>query len=453
MELARCFAGFIVKKSFRDLPKEVVNQTKRCILDFVGVAMAGYSTRLCRVLTEYVYDMGGSEEASIFGKRLRVPSSNAALVNACMGHAVELDDGHRHGNVHPGVVVIPAAMAAAESVEADGRSLITSIALGYDLLIRVASAINPAHLERGFHTTGTCGVFGSATAAGKILELDEKGMASALGIAGIQGAGLLEVVRSGQTVKPLQAARAAQNGVFAASLAREGILGPVTIFEGKSGFCQAMTEKCDYDKMLERLGETYEIVNAYVKFHASCRHTHSAIDAALAIRERFSIRASTIKAIHVKTYSISLNLTGGEYKPSTSSAAKFSLPYCVAVAFARGKAGIEEFSEDVLKDARISELARKVVLEVDPELDSLYPNKRGSIVEVTTKNGACYRYRMDLPRGEPELAATDDQVEDKFRECTSRIWDHEIQEEIIKTIGKLEELDNVLDLTSLLVIR
>lgn len=178
LSIADRLAVFIANLEYDALPKAVVEQAKRCLLDTIGVALAGSWTDTGKTFTSLAREWGGIEEATIFGDGVKVPSTNAALVNGTMGHVHELDDGHRFALGHPGVASIPAAIAVAEKVGAGGKELITATVLGYDIFVRIAMAVNPSHRSRGFHTTGTCGTFGAAAAGGKILGLDEKGMAN-----------------------------------------------------------------------------------------------------------------------------------------------------------------------------------------------------------------------------------------------------------------------------------
>ncbi|NIN52077.1 MAG: MmgE/PrpD family protein, partial [Nitrososphaeria archaeon] len=214
-EVTKTLADFASSVRFSDLPEEALRHSKKCILDLLGVALAGSMTIPGRIIIDFVKKLGGEPEATVISSPLMVPCTNAALANGTLAHALELDDGSRYAMGHPGVVVIPAALAAAESNDVSGKDLITAVVLGYETFIRLGSAVNPSHFRRGFHTTGTCGTFAAAVAAGKILGLDEDGMANALGLAGTQSAGLFEFVSDGSMSKPLHPGRSAQSGVLA----------------------------------------------------------------------------------------------------------------------------------------------------------------------------------------------------------------------------------------------
>jgi 2-methylcitrate dehydratase PrpD len=366
-----------------------------------------------------------------------------------MGHVHELDDGHRFALGHPGVTSIPAAIAVAEKVDAGWKELITATVLGYDMFIRVARAINPSHLSRGFHTTGTCGTLGSAVAAAKILGLDEKEIVNALGIAGVQAAGLMEVMRGESMIKPFNAGRAAYNGTLAALLAERGISAPNTVLEGHNGFCKAYSDTYDLKRMMDGLGEDFQIMGVYFKLHAACRHAHPAIDCILHLAKEYMLAPEEVEKVVVKTYSAAYKLTGTEYEPKTESTAKFSIPYCIATALTYGKVGIDEFAMDKITDKRLLQLARRVKVKIDPEIDTLVPEKRGALVEVFTIGGGRYEWMVENPRGEPENPVGDKELRAKFKTLTSSILDNDRIYSIIKVLENLESLNSIKKLTKL----
>ena len=349
--MVRAFARFIVGTEFQDLPKNVVYQCKRSILDFCSVVLAGYRKgAITRPLIKYLREVGGKQEASIIGDGSRIPCGNAALANAAMGHALDLDDGHRYAHSHIGVVVIPASFAVAEKTRASIEDLFTAVTLGYDVFARVGHAANPSQSFRGFHPSGMCGPFGAAAAAAKLLKLDEEQIVNALGIAGTQGAGFLEVIRDGQMIKPLQPARAAQSGIIAAELASMGVKGPKTILEGDKGFLGATADKINFAAIRSKLGKRYEILNSYTKLYPSCRHTHVAIDLILSLRKNRSLAPEDVKSILVRTHKIGLSETGKILAPESPQAALFSMPYSVAVALIEGRVSLDDFTEEKIRN-------------------------------------------------------------------------------------------------------
>jgi 2-methylcitrate dehydratase PrpD len=256
MTIASILGEFASNITFEYLPKEVVKRAKACIIDTLGVIIGGIDTEQSRKVVSLVEEMGGKQEATVFGGKRKAPAINAALANGTTAHALDLDDGHAMAQLHPGSCVIPAALAMSEREDSSGRDLITAVIVGYEVMIRIGMAINPGHRDRGFHSTGTCGVFGAAAACGKILGLDAEEMVSALGLAGTQSSGLLESDHRGTMAKALHAGRAAQNGAYSAMLAKMGFTGPDTILEGREGFFRAYGERCRMEEIERGLGSS-----------------------------------------------------------------------------------------------------------------------------------------------------------------------------------------------------
>lgn len=451
LSIAKILAEFATNLEYNDLPKSVVEQAKRCLLDTIGVTLAGSRTDMGKTFISLAKEWGGTMESTIFGDGAKVPSTSASLVNGTMGHVHELDDGHRFAFGHPGVTCIPAAIAVAEKIDAGGKDLITATVLGYDIFVRIAKAINPSHRDRGFHTTGTCGTFGAAAAAGKILDLDEKEMVNALGIAAIQSAGIMEVMHGESRIKPLNAGRAAYNGSLSALLAERGITSPSTIFEGENGFFRAYSDNYDAKEIVDGLGEDFRIGEIYTKLYAACRNIHPAIDCTLHLARENKLTPEEIDKIVVKTYSTAYKLTGKEYEPKTESTAKFSTPYCLAAAITYRRVGLNEFTQDKISDKRLLQLARKVKVEVDPKIDKLAPEKREALVEIFTKKGDRYKWMVENPRGEPENPVSDEDLRAKFRALVSPVLDSEKAYDIIKIVDRLDKIKDVKNLTKFLV--
>ena len=445
MTVTKDLANFVVDTNVNDLPEEVIKHAKLCILDWLGAALVGSLESPAKIITSIIREMGGRKESTIIGTHVKTPCINAALANGILGHIVELDDIHEESIIHPAAPVIPAALAIAERDNVSGRDLIASVILGYEVEIRIGTAINPSHY-RFWHTTGTCGTFGAAAAAGKVLGLDREGMTHVLGIAGTQAAGLIEAF--GTMSKPLNPGRAAMDGVLAALLAQRGFTSSSTILEAERGYCQAAAEEYDPNRITENLGKGFELANNVFKIHASCGHTHGAIDAVLLLAEKHGIKPDAVDEIVVGTYPIAVEVVGKNYEPKTVSEAKFSLPYCLATALICGKVGLAEFSEERLADPKILELSRRVKVVVDPE----YVKARLGCAKVTlrTVEGEELSCSVDVPKGHPKKPLTKAELEEKFRGLASLVLPRERVMEIVRTLNDLEKLDEVELLTALL---
>ncbi|MEM2364318.1 MAG: MmgE/PrpD family protein [Candidatus Bathyarchaeia archaeon] len=447
MDVTKRLAHFAADLKFEVLPREVVEQAKLCLLDWLGAALAGSLEPPSRIIASIVRDMGGREESTVIGTDIKATSINASLANGVAGHAIELDDINEESIVHPAAPVMPAALAIAERDDLGGKDLLTAIVVGYEVENRIGRAMNPSHYQY-WHATGTCGTFGAAAAAGRLLCLDGDGMARALGIAGTQAAGLIETF--GTMSKPLNPGKAAMNGVIAALLAQRGFTAPSSILEAERGYFRAASREADPGKIVEGLGEGYQIMETIFKRHASCGHTHAPLDAVLEIAERYGVKAEDVEEVRVGTYPIAAELVGGNYVPKTPSEAKFSLPYCIAVALLYGRAGLGEFSPDKLADPRIRELSGKVKVHVDPEFAKV---RLGSAkVELITKDGRAYSSRVDVPKGYPKNPMNRVELEAKFESLASLALTREEVKDVMRAVGSLERMDSVRELGELLLL-
>ncbi len=431
-------AQFITQTHYPILPHRVVHQSKRCLLDFLGVALASGTTTLIDGVMNMFAQTGGKGGAVLIGEDFSATAPNAAFINGIKGHTLDMDDGNRFGNVHPAVVVFPAALALAEGLKTRGDDLIASIAAGYETLIGLAKSINPAQLQRGFHTTANLGAFGAAAACSKILGLNREQTANALSIAGLCGGGLLEVLTSGQMMKPFQTARAAQAGLLAAQLAARGALGPELAFEGEKGFFKAYSGHCPAAEDFESLGKDWEILNTYFKTYSACRHIHPALDAAAEIFAVHGPKPEEIAGIEIETYSIANALTGRRTMERSPIAAKFSMPVSVALMLVYGRLDKSQYTECKISNPLVQSLADKVAITVDPASDARYPQQRGARVVIKTTEQE-FIQDVPTPKGEPENPLDDDELVEKFRGNAGVVLPEEKVGEIQATVLDLEE--------------
>lgn len=440
-ELAR----FAKETTYESLPKEVITQAKVCLLDLVGTACAGATALPGHVVTEIIEEAGGRPQAVFIGRKERVPALNAALGNGLYAHALELDDLHRSSILRPGSPIIPAALAAAEKVGASGKDLIAAIVVGYEVGIRIAEAMTPTHYNY-WHTTGTCGTFAAAIAAGKVMGLDENQLINALGHAGTQAAGLMELHYSpeGMMSKPLHASKAAQNGLFSAMLAAGGYTSTKTILSGEKGFLRVFAPKAKMEKIVEGIGKDFKIMQISFRLYASTRHTHAGIDLGLRLREK-GIKPEDIELLRIQTYSVARDLVGEPF-PETIYEAKFSLPFCVSTALVYGHVGIEDFTQERLHDPVLNELMSHCTVEIDPLLDAHYPQKWAAKLNVIFRNGTVDHEQTDFPKGDPENKLTLDELHTKFRRLSAMLLPPSKIEKWLEQISKVETFDDIADM-------
>ncbi|MCM0035774.1 MAG: MmgE/PrpD family protein [Burkholderiaceae bacterium] len=412
------FAEYFSNARFEQLPPEVVQKAKLLIVDYLGVSIAGLKMDFPRMTIDYLQSLEGVEQATLMGSARKVPAIHAALGNGVAGHALDMDDGFRYGGVHAGVAVIPAALALAESLKLDGKQLILSIVCGYEIVNRIAKAMNPSHLGRGFHTTGTLGVLGAAAACGVLAKLNASQMASALGMATLQGAGLLEILNDGAMVKPLHPGKAAMAGVLSIELAKRGATGPLTALEGEKGMFKAMADSVNTDGLLDGLGSDFFIMGQYIKFHAACRHIHPAIDGLLDIMRKEHLSYQDIDALNITTYPVAISFCGTSTAPETAEAAKFSLASSCAMAAFYGDAGEERYSVETVQNREIQQLATRVTSSANARWADAYPRERGADIALHTTSGKKFLTQVPLSKGEPENPASDEDFIRKFTQNT-----------------------------------
>src|SRR5688572_8932527 len=277
--VTRQLAEALAHVQFGDLPGQVITDTQRSVLDWLGSALAGSLEPPARMAQHVVATLGQSNDATVFPSG-RSSAAGAALANGVASHILELDDIHKASTVHAACAVIPAALAVAEREHASGESFLLAVTLGYEAALRIGEAVNPSHY-RFWHPTGTAATFGAAVAAASLMRLNAAQMLDALGSAGTQAAGLWEFNADGAMSKHLHPGKAAMNGILAADLARAGFTGATRILEGERGFFRAMSEAFDASRITDGLGERWKVSENCYKVHACCGHTHTAIDTAL----------------------------------------------------------------------------------------------------------------------------------------------------------------------------
>ncbi len=393
----------------------------RATLDTFGVMIAGTrqdSGRAAQAAVRSVEHDGAS--TVIPGGR--ASAERAALANGIAAHSCELDDFHRGSMVHPGTVIIPAALAVAEEVGSTGRQFLEAVVIGYEVAIRVGLAASVGLYRRGFHPTGVAGVVGAAAAAARLFGLDGTATANGLGLATTRAAGLLVYKLAGDWSKRAQAGFAASAGIECARLARHGFSGPSAGIEGRAGLLEAYVGGGDPDAALDGLGQRWHIRDVSVKPYPACRYTHAPIDALLTAMGGRRVAQSDIDRIEVRTHEqaiTSLMLPADrKYAPRTTVDGQFSLPYCLAVVAVRGGIALEDFSAAALRDPAVLDVASRVRASAADEFTRAFPAHQGA--EVVLVTGAAQRRAVVRDAtGDPENPMTEDGLARKFSACVS----------------------------------
>lgn len=431
------------------LQENLFQQARVCLLDFVACTLAGAKVFAQKDLDYIESAEYGEAGASVLGLSRKATLQTAALINGMNSHVLELDDGHRKGAVHVGATIFSALLPIAEKEHLSMRDVLLGAIVGYETTIRLACAVQPGNKLRGYHATGTCGTVGATMAIAAALHFDFEQMKSAFSAAVTSAAGVLEMQEDNADYKPLNVGRAAMDAVSAAYLGKVRFKPPKDALGGKRGFLAVMTDKPKTEFLTDFVKDSYCIQSIYNKPYASCRHTHSAIEAAMQIRKQEGFCLENIESICVHTYKLAV--AGHDHKKIDGvSSAKMSMPYSVAVALVSGKAGLGEFSSNMVLDSTILDIAEKVDVVADDEFTALCPQRRAASVTVKTTSGE-FSSRIDYPKGEPENPLTEEELKQKVfgllkfagkddAEC-SDIWNSVLQDEsknvddIIRLIG------------------
>jgi len=421
MELTRQIAEFVAGLGFEDLPGEVVDRTKLLTLDITGnVVRARHAAESTPSLLAAVERLGLSGgECTVIGDDRRYVPPAAALINGTLAHSLDFDDTHAQASLHSSAPIVPAALAAAEMAGASGKDFIAAVVAGYEVQIRLGLALDPsAHYDRGFHPTATCGVFGAAVAAGKLLGLDADGIESALGIALSQAAGSMQFLADGAWTKRSHVGQAAQNGLICATLAAEGFQGPKEAFEGRWGFLHAYAPDADPAKVSDGLGDRWETMNLAVKPYPSCRYTHAAMDALAALKRDHDFDPADIVSVEIGLPETGWKIVGDpaedKQNPKSVVDGQFSMPFCAAVVLREGTLGWDHYAVH-LNDKDTHELGTCVSTVIDAQADAAFPDNMAAAARVET-TAATYEAFVEVPKGEPGNFMSEAEFLEKFND-------------------------------------
>ena len=409
----RALSEFLCAVEYEDIPHAVVLRTEDLFLDWFASALAGKDSRPTRVMEQFAAVMGPhSGPSEILVSRKRTSPVFAALINGAASHVVEQDDLHNSSVMHPGTVVFPAVLAAAQAAGVSGAEFIAAAVTGYECGVRVGEFLGRSHYKV-FHTTGTAGKLAAAAGVARLLKLDAVQMQHCLGSAGTMAAGLWEFLRDAADSKQLHTAKAAADGLMAAYIARDGFTGALRIFEGKQGMAAGMSSDSDVRCLTDRLGTRWATAETSFKYHASCRHTHPSADALLALMHDHRLTADDIASVTAHVHQGALDVLGPVTDPQTLHQSKFSMGFVLALIADRSRAGLADFTDEALRDPKLRAFHNKVTMALDPEIDQAYPKRWLGRVSVTTCDGRAFDQRIATPKGDPDNVLTRAELEDK----------------------------------------
>jgi 2-methylcitrate dehydratase PrpD len=419
----------------------------------LGSATTTESSEIARDTVTAVY---GDGDATVAGGG-EAPAPAAAFANGTIFHGIELDDTHSGASIHPGAVVIPAVLAVGETEGATGTEALEATVAGYECMIRIGRAANPAALyERGFHPTAVCGGFGAALAAAKLKGLSQSEAVNAVGIAGSFAGGNQEYLAEGVLSKRIQPGHAAKAGVVAAELAARGYTGPRTILEGDNGFLGAYSDDPDADALLADVddGADFEVTRTGIKPHACCRYNQTPIDAVLDLQREHGFKPDEVESITVEIVEAAMPIVANppseKARPETTTAAQFSLPYSVAVALVEGQAFLEQFREPYLSSETVLGTIDKITVEHGADLESYYPDRFPARATVRTDDGDEYTTLLETCRGDPANPLSEAELTEKYETLAIRSLDSDEAAELASLATDLDSVDDIGDVTAYL---
>jgi len=449
-------ADFVRNLSFDQLPAEAIRIAKRCILDGIGLMVAGSYEKCTQVITRFSTRISQPVGATVLGVNpVKVTSPFAALANGTAGHAMDWDDsqlsvspGRMYGLLtHPTIPPLAASLAVAEELGAiDGKTFLTAFLAGFEIECKIAEAINPDHYKKGFHTSGTVGTFGAAMAAAKLLDLSSAEILHTLGIASSMTSGIR--TNFGTMTKPLHVGKAASNGVTAAMLAQSGYEANMEALDGPWGFFSVFGRGFDVENIAGCIGDPHTIVDpgVSIKPYPCGVLTHPSMDTMLSIVTEHDIKPEDIQEVILFAGSNILNPI--RYKIAHDELeAKFCMPFLLAAIILSRKAGSHEFTDEFVNADSTQQLMRRIRTEFDADIEAKGWDKIRSRVEVVLHDGRRISKEADEKyRGGPDNPLTDKELQDKFTDCTERLLDQAARENIFTITERLEHLSNITDL-------
>lgn len=450
-------ADYCLKTSYAQLPAAVVAATKNQILDTLGISLAGVKESGVRELRDISLEMGGKPEARVWGGTQRVPAHEAARINATMAHALDYDDTYEKSFMHPAVVTIPTALAVADMLgNVSGEELITAVALGVDISCRLANSAQPGvnAFKVGWHNTTVYGYFASAFVAGKLMGLTREQLISAAGIAFHQAAGNAQAHVDGALTKRMGPGFASYAGLFSARLAQRGVHGAKGVLEGVRGFYyQYHASNYSRALLLDGLGTRFAGTDVSFKPWPSCRGSHTAADAALALFAEAGISAADVEHIMIANAPGDFQLLNmpleKKQRPTTTVDAQFSNPWVVAAALVDRKVGLNHFTPQALQRADLQAVTQRIRATEDERLARPGGGPGAARIEVQLHDGRMLSRTVAHAKGEPNHPMTPAEFAQKFFDCTEAAGMGRAQAQVLlQQVERLEKLPQAHALTA-----
>ena len=451
--ISQKWAKFALGLNYKDIPSEAFEEAKRFLLDSIGCALSALDNKDTQAAFHYIQDLGGEKQATVIGSGLKTNLPQATLMNSLLVRALDYNDIYWEQDPSHPSDIIPAILSTGEFRKKDGKEILLGIVLAYELEMRLCQAAFPGVREIGWHHA-TLTQLVSPVVAGRMLGLNEEEIVAAIGISGSSHFTLGGVV-AGHLTKMKNAADplAVEAGVRAVLLASKGYTGPVEVFEGKEGLFEVLDKvKWDRDILTKGLGENFLINQCGYKAFPTEALTHQPITATLEVMQENNLDPQEVKEVLVETTTRGADILSdpSKYKPTTKETADHSLPYCIAVAVAKGNVLPSDFEEDALRDPFVWSLFDKIKVIANSEIDALFPKVKRAIVTIKTSQGV-YKKQEDFTKGQPERPLSEEELISKFKANAENKISSQRMLNIIKATKEFENMDNIEEYMKLLV--
>ncbi|MGB9627140.1 MAG: MmgE/PrpD family protein [Thermodesulfobacteriota bacterium] len=452
MDPVDSFVDLVQKVTFENIPSDVLEPTKRVLVDFFGVMLGGTISRPSRLCADIVTRWGGPPEATVLVNGQKVPLHAAVLANCTAGRTLDYDDVHEQAHLHATVAVVPPALAISETIKVSGPEFIVSIVLGFELLARMGLALTKGPGATGMSTTYQGASLAAALVGARLLRFTPELTQNALGIAYSQMAGNQQVIREGVDLMVVQQGLSAMNGMIALEMAQKGLTGPKEVFSGRYGYFPVYhPQRYDMDAFTKNLGKSWEIKNTSLKPFPCCKLIHTALQGALDLRKKHEISPGEITEVQAginrEDYDMICEPLSIKRNPQTVVDAIYSLPYVLSVGLIQGKIGLQDFTTEAIKRSQIIELAKIIQPIKDETLPKATEKGIPAWVSITLKNGKKYDSYTEAVKGSPTIPMSVEEQYEKFFDCLNYAqYPREIGKNLLKSLEHLEDIEDVSNL-------
>lgn len=442
--LTKQLAQYVVDVDYDRLSEEVIHAAKRCLLDWLGVALGGSSHRGIDSLIHVYKRISTQDKATIIGRNKKADILHAAFINGCISHVLDYDDTNLKGIVHPSAPVWPAIASLSAMVNISGKQALLAFILGYEVENRIGRVLFRHHDQRGWHMSGMVGGFGAAAATGKLLKLDVAQLSQSFGTAASCSSGLREML--GTMTKWLHVGKAAMSGLHSSLLAQAGFISSERVLEAPRGFFAVNAGENDIGEVVEGLGKGFEIFKNSIKPYPCGVVIHPAVDGIIKLRNREGIRPKDIATIEAEVNKMVPDVTGIK-SPTTGLEGKFSVFHCIAAALVDGACGLDQFTDDKVNDPYIVSVRERVSIKVNKD----FPEYEARI-RITLTNGRIVEEHVPFARGTHHNPFSDEELTEKYYSMAEKVLGSGKARELEEKTWTVDQLDDFQKLISLTAI-